>query len=480
MAYWHYERLSALDTLFLALEDPRVHMHVGAVATFEAGPLRGEDGALDIDRITTAIEASLATSPRFRQKLESIPLFRHPVWVDDERFNLSYHVRHTSLPRPGDVRLLKRLAGRVLSQKLDLGKPLWELWVVEGLEHDRFALIVKAHHCMVDGISGIGLLTGLMRFDPDPTVEPPRRWFPRPPPTPTRLLADEVSRRVAFPLSLLRGAVGALREPRRIVADLQEGVLSFGEVLRGGLEPASPTPLNPDIGPHRRFDWTCMDVSAVKEIRSRFGGTLNDVVLATAAGAIGRFLRGRGLRTEGIVFRAQVPVNIRTPADGSDAGNRVVMLMADLPIDVQDPMQRLAQVVRTTQRLKRSRQRAGVELLEEFSNRTLTSIFVFFAKLATWQRPFNVVVTNVPGPGRPVYLLGARMLEIVPLVPLAWNQALGIALFSYDGRLYWGLNADWEALPDLHDLVLALDLEFERLRKRVSEVSAPGPADTPP
>jgi WS/DGAT/MGAT family acyltransferase len=477
MAYWHYERLSALDTLFLAIEDPHVHMHVGAVATFEAGPLRGEDGALDGERITAAVEAWLSKSPRLRQKLESIPLFRHPVWVDDERFNLSYHVRHTSLPRPGDVRLLKRMAGRVLSQKLDRGKPLWEMWVVEGLEHDRFALIVKAHHCVVDGISGLDLLTGLLRLDPDRSVEPPRRWFPRPAPTPLRLLADEVARRVAFPLSLLGGAVGALSAPRRVLADLQEGALSFGEVLRGGLAPTSSTPLNPDIGPHRRFDWTCTDISAVKEVRSRFGGTLNDVVLATAAGAIGRFLRGRGLRTEGMHFRAQVPVSIRTPAERGAAGNRVVMLMADLPIDVQDPVQRLAQVVRTTERLKRSRQRAGVELLEEFSNRTLTSIFVFFARLATWQRPFNVVVTNVPGPSRPVYLLGARMLEIAPLVPLAWNQALGIALFSYDGRLFWGLNADWDALPDLHDLALALDLEFERLRKRVAEPD--GPAASP-
>jgi WS/DGAT/MGAT family acyltransferase len=356
-----------------------------------------------------------------------------------------------------------------MSQQLDRGKPLWEMWIVEGAEEDRFAIIVKAHHCMVDGVSGIDLLAGMMRLDPDPTLEPSPPWYPRAAPDPARLVADEVVRRASFPLQ----ALGALSRPRELVANAQEVALGFGEVLSAGLKPTSSTPLNPDIGPYRRFDWTSVELAAVKEVRSRLEGTLNDVVLACAAGAIGGFLERRGLRPKDLVFRAQVPVSIRTRAQGDTLGNRVVMLMAELPIAERDPRERLRRVSATTRELKRSRQRGGVEFLEEFADHTLTSVFVFFARLATWQRSFNVVITNVPGPPAPVYLLGARMLEIYPLVPLATNQALGIALFSYNGRLYWGFNSDWDALPDLHDLVEGVDQEFERLRKVAVEAGVP-------
>jgi diacylglycerol O-acyltransferase len=470
MAYWHYDRLSALDSLFLEIEDPRVHMHVAAIAVFEAAPLTAADGTLDLQRIRGAIGEGLRGSPRFRQKLAKIPLFEHPVWVDDERFNLGYHVRHTSLPRPGGERLLKRLAGRILSQKLDRGKPLWEMWVVEGVEEGCFALIVKAHHCMVDGISGLDLLAGMLRTDPDPSLEPATRpWIPRPAPSRARLLEDEILRRASWPLSVLGTGARALRDPRRVLARAREGVVGFGEILKAGLRPTSATPLNVDIGPHRRFDWTRFELAAVKEVRSRLGGTVNDVVLATAAGAVGRFLRGRGLRIDDTVFRAQVPMSTRRSSERGEAGNRVVMLLADLPIAERNPRVRYARVVETTRHLKQSQQRAGVELLEELGDRTLSSFFLFFARLATWQRSFNLVVTNVPGPPVPVYLLGARMKAIYPLVPLAYNQALGLALFSYDGALHWGLNADWDAVPDLHDFVGDLELEFESLRKAAAE-----------
>ncbi len=469
MSYSHYDRLSALDLTFLDIEAENVHMHVAAVALFEAAPLTRADGTLDIDRIRTAVESSLQATPRFRQRLAWVPLFAHPVWVDDERFNLHYHVRHTSLPKPGDERLLKRLAGRILSQKLDRGKPLWEMWVVEGVEGDRFALVVKAHHCMVDGVSGMDLLARMMRLDPDPTVEPPRAWYPRPAPSDARLLGDEVLHRASFPLSVLRTAGRALTQPWETLGMLQEAALGVGEILGAGMQPTSSTPLNPDIGPHRRFDWTGLPIPAVKEIRTGLEGTLNDVVLATAAGAIGRLLASRGVPSQGLRFRAQVPVSLRAPSQHGEAGNRVAMLLAELPVTEPDPRARLAKVAETTRQLKRSRQRVGIELLEDIGDRALSSLWLFFARLATWQRSFNVVVTNIPGPNRPAYLLGARMLEIYPLVPLAANQALGIALFSYDGNLYWGFNADWDALPDLHELVVAVDEEFERLRKAATD-----------
>jgi len=465
MAYQHYDRLTALDAMFLDLEESHVHMHVGAVALFDAAPLTGSDGELGIDRVRAVVEASLTNSPRFRQKLSRVPVFRHPVWVDDERFNLSFHLRHTSLPRPGDIRLLKRLAGRILSQKLDRGKPLWEMWVIEGVEDNRFAIIAKAHHCMVDGISGLDLLAGVLRGDPDPTLEPASSWYPRPTPSRRRLLRDELLHRASWPLSAARSVGRALGNPREVLGDLEEAAAGLGEILTTGLRPTASTPLNPDIGPHRRFDWAGIDLAAVKEVKTRLGGTVNDVVLATAAGAIGRFLRQRGIPVDGEVFRAQVPMSIRTGSEHGAPGNRIVMLLADLPIDERDALQRYSRVVQTTARLKKSSQRAGVEFFEALSNSTLTSIFLFFARIATWQRSYNIVVTNVPGPQFPVYLLGARMQEIYPLVPLAGNQGLGIALFSYDGRLYWGFNADWDALPDIHGMVTGLHEEFESLHK---------------
>jgi diacylglycerol O-acyltransferase len=476
LGYWHYDRLSALDATFLEIEDPNVHMHVAAVALFENGPLANPDGTLAFDRVQAMIEKSLEVSPRFKQKLAQVPLIGDPVWVDDPRFNIAYHVRHTGLPAPGSTRMLKRLAGRILSQKLDRSKPMWEMWVVEGVEDGRFAIIGKAHHCMVDGISGFDLMTGMLRLDADPTVEPTQKWYPRPAPTPARLLVEEVRRRAALPFALLGAATDLVRRPLGLIDDVRETVAGLRETLSAGLAPTVATPLNPEIGPYRRFDWTRTELAAIQEVRAKLGGTLNDVVLATAAGAIGRFLRRRGLRTDEGIFRAQVPVSIRSESERGQAGNRVVMLMAELPIDERDPCERLRRVTETTGKLKKSRQRSGVEFLEQVGDRAASSLWFLFARFATWQRSFNTVITNIPGPQRPIYLLGARMLAIHPLVPLAFNQALGIALFSYDGSLFWGINSDWDALPDVHDLVWYIDQEFEALHKAAV---APGLREAP-
>jgi WS/DGAT/MGAT family acyltransferase len=448
-------------------------MHVGAVALFDAGPLR--DGpTLDMRSIRSVVESALQQTPRFRQKLARIPLFEHPVWVDDDRFHLDYHLRHTALPAPGDARQLKRLAGRILSQKLDRSRPMWEAWVVEGAEDDRIALIVKAHHCMVDGISGLDLLARMLSVEPIEKVDPPPRWIPRPAPDGARLFVDEAWRRAAYPLGLARDALTSLGRPAPLLRSVREQAASFVDVLRSGMVPASPTPLNPDIGPYRRFDWTRHDLGTVRRIRAHFGVTLNDVVLAVAAGAIGRFLERRGTDPRDILFRAQVPVSTRRGAD-RDVGNQVVMVMADLPVGERDPVTRLRRIHETMQSLKRSRLRAGIQLLEDLGDHLSTSLWVDFARLATRQRTFNVVITNIPGPPRPVHLLRSRMAAIYPLVPLAGNQALGIALFSYVDGLHWGLHADWDALPDLHDLALWLDEELDRLAHEVREGS-PGEA----
>jgi diacylglycerol O-acyltransferase / wax synthase len=479
VAYTHHERLSAVDSSFLALEDANAHMHIGAVAEFEAAPLTGSDGRLDVARIERAIEASLHRFPRYRQRLEWVPLLDHPVWVDDASFNFPYHVRHTCLPPPGDERQLKRLAGRILSQQLDRGKPLWELWIVEGLASGRIAIVTKVHHCMIDGVGSVEL-TGLAMqasADPDPRLSAPApRWMPRPAPSKLQLVRGEVQHRVAASANGLAVALRSAAHPIRAATTLYSTVEGIVEAVTAGLRPASPTPLNVEIGPHRRFDWCEGDLDRVKRIKERLGGTVNDVVLAIVSGAIRRFLRQRGLAPADLDFRAMIPVNIRRDGDHT-VGNRVAMLVARLPLDAGSPRERLARVIGETRGLKRSHQAAGMEAIEEVGDATFTSLFVEFARASALNRPFNLVVTNVPGPPFPIYMLGARMLACHPLVPLFRGQALGIALFSYDGRLFWGCNADWDAVPDLHDLVAAIDVETAHLAD-AAEASLESPPES--
>ena len=465
------ERLSALDASFLAVEDEGTHMHVAAVLLFEAGPLRRPDGGLDIECIREWIGARLHLVPRYRQKLARVPLAEQPVWVDDLNFNLQYHVRHTSLPPPADERLLKRLAGRIMSQKLDRGKPLWEVWAVEGLEGDRFALITKAHHCMVDGISGIDLIATLLRPNPEMKCEPAPRWFPRPAPSGSQLLADEIRHRLRTPMAFADRAREALRDPLASFESARQTATAIGETIAAGLRPASRTPLNPAyIGPHRRFDWIAFDLNDVKEIKNRLGGTVNDVVLATVAGAIGTYLKQRRVSVQGLDFRAMIPVNLRPLSDRGRLGNRLAVLLAELPIGEPDPRRRLQRVIETMARMKQSGQVRGSELLEELSDWTAPAVLNQTVRMAARVRAFNLVVTNVPGPDIPLYLCGAPLLEPYPVVPLYSNQALGIALFSYHGALYWGFNSDWDRIPDLHELVDALALHFQELRKTAGAV----------
>jgi WS/DGAT/MGAT family acyltransferase len=457
-----YERLTALDVSFLAFEDANVHMHVAAIALFDAVPLTDRSGKLDYDAIHDAIEQSLATTPRFRQKLVRIPVFRYPVWVDDDRFNLEYHVRHTALPAPGDERRLKRLAGRILSQKLDRGKPLWEMWVVEGVEGGRFALIVKAHHCMVDGVGGLDVLTGMLRFEPDAARPDTAAWTPRPSVPGSRLFFDELARRTSAQFDLVRLGRQFLAAPRRATTDLLGALRGIGELARASTDRAADSRLNTRVGPFRRFDWTTTPLSEVSEIRRRFGGTINDVALTAVAGALGEYLAGHGETVDDESFHIQFPVSTRA-ADDHGTGNRVAMLIAPLPIGERDPAARLRRVIDNTDRVKHSGQQRALAALSQLSDRSFPELNSIFGKLGVRQRPFNVVVTNVPGPKDPVYLLSAQMLQIFPLVPLLENQTLGIAFFSYCGTLQWGFHADWDAVPDLHDLVDGVDRHFTAL-----------------
>jgi WS/DGAT/MGAT family acyltransferase len=320
---------------------------------------------------------------------------------------------------------------------------------------------------MIDGVGSVELTGSIMRPTPDPDpalAEPPPRWLPRPAPPPLELFFAELRHRMAAPITVC-GALGrALRDPAGAVTAARDTAAGVFEAVGAGLMPASPTPLNVPIGPHRRFDWTSIELPTLKAVRARHGGTVNDVVLSVVGGALGRFLRRRGVETDGLDFRVMVPVNVRDAATQRDVGNRVAMMVVRLPIAERNPVQRLERTIEETRRAKRSRQALGIRSIEDLSDATFTTVMSEFGRLTARTRPYNLIVTNVPGPGFPVYVAGARMTACYPLVPLFENQALGIALFSYDGRLYFGFNADWDALPDLHDLVGAVDHELAAVR----------------
>lgn len=459
MSHTYYERLSALDASFLGFEQRNAHWHEAAVLVFDAGPLRTKDGGLDFDKVLNNYEWSFEAVPRYRQRLAKIPLFDHPVWVDDPAFNVRYHVRQIALPQPADERVLKRVCGYLLELPLDMDKPPWEVWFVDGLENDRFALVAKMHHCMADGISGMSIVQTLLSRKPFERHGAPPAWTPRATPRRAELVRAEVARRIRAPLELL----APLRRPGEAFRAARDVVQGLIEASSLGWRPASKTPFNPeDIGPHRRFDWTSISMGEIKEVRKRLGGTINDVVLTTAAGAFGHFLREHRTATDDIDFRALIPVNVRTDEE-KDLGNRVAMIMAELPVGERDPQVRLQRVIETMQKLKRSKQALGVSWLEGFADRVGSRFFVELSRSSTRNRPFNVAVTNVPGPSMPLYFLGCQMHAIYPMMPLFPNQALSVAVLSYNGRVFWGFNSDWDALPDVHNVVEGIGAQFREL-----------------
>lgn len=451
-----YEPLPASDRTFLVFEDAHAHMHLGGVALFEPGPLAMPGGGVAIDRIRTHIASRLHLRPRYRQRLASVPIRNRPIWVDDPHFNLHYHVRHTAVPRPGDDAQLKQLCARIVSQQLDRGKPLWEIWVIEGLEEGRFALLVKTHHCMADGISAFDLFATLVSPNPDDVLTPPLPWTPRPAPSAAALLRDEVIRNATTPVEMACAMARAVGDPLRGGAAVRESLRGLWSTIEHGIRPPSPTPLNGPIGPHRRFDWLTGELSELKRVREVFGGTINDVVLATVAGGVRRFLRRRGVAADGLFFRAVVPVSVRTPDEQGVSNNRVSGWLAELPLDEADPVRRLGRVRDVTARLRRSHQARGPELMSRAAEFAMPGMLTVGVRLTARLSPYNLIVTNVPGPPLPLYMLGARLVGGYPLVPLFENQGLGIALFSYAGQLCWGFNADWDLVPDLRRFVDAI------------------------
>ncbi len=479
----HGHRLSAMDTSFLHLEKGGAHMHVASVTVFDGPPPHYVE-------LLAHVEGRLHLVPRFRQRLAPVPYGQgRPVWVDDPHFNLRYHLRHAGLPAPGRPEQLKALAGRVFAQRLDRAKPLWEILLVDRLDDGCFALVAKTHHALVDGISGVDIVSVLFDTAPEPAaVAPPARpWTARPLPTQTQLLADALLERSTHPGEALRGLRAAARAPRQVLGGLRDALEGIGAVAVPR-DPAPPSALNVPIGPHRRYTWIDADLAQFRAIKSALAGTVNDAVLTVVAGALGRFLRHRGVDTTELVLKAMVPVSVRAEAEQGALGNRVAAVWAPLPVGIEDPVERFAAVHQAMGDLKTSGQAVGAQALTDLAGFAPPTVMSQAARLQARQRFYNLVVTNVPGPQFPLYLLGRRMRALYPVVPLARNQALGLAVMSYDGRLGFGLLGDFDAMADIDVLAGALEESIAvlaaaagaptaaRARRRVAAAPPPAPA----
>jgi WS/DGAT/MGAT family acyltransferase len=476
----HKDRLSAIDASFLHQEKQASHMHVGALVIFE-GP------APSHEEFSTHIQSRLRLVPRYRHKL-AVPRFEmgRPFWVDDPNFNIDYHVRHTALPRPGSDDQLRQLAGRIFSQRLDRSKPLWEVWLIQGFEGSKFAVISKTHHALVDGVSGVDIATVLFDLQPAPPEAPEDDgWTAAPEPSDIDLVAEGVKALVRTPLSLAGRALSAIGKPGRSLEQAREAAEGIGEVVWAGMNPAPDVPLNVPIGPHRRVRWVQSRLSDFKEIKDSLGGTVNDAVLAVVAGALGRWLRTRGVRTEGIELRALVPVSIRAEDEHGTLGNRIAAMRGPLPVYVKDPVERLRAVQEGMGNLKQSKQALGAEVIAGLTDFAPPTLLAQASRLNFSTRLFNLIVTNVPGPQFPLYLLGREMEEIVPIAFLPENHALAIAIMSYNGKVDFGLLADYDAMPDLEDFGTMLEDALAELlkvaRKRTkTAASSNGDKKSPP
>jgi diacylglycerol O-acyltransferase len=402
--------------------------------------------------------------PRYRKVVKFVPLqLGRPVWVDDPHFRLEYHVRHTALPPPGDEENLRRLVGRLMSQQLDRNRPLWELWMVEGLENGKWAIISKVHHCMVDGVSGTELLTVVLDVEPNPPRPGPDTWTPQPSPSPASLALEAVGTMAVSPFEQMRGLRSATRVPRHAVAQSREALRGLA-ALGGLVRPTPASSLNGPIGPHRRYAWAATSVDDIKRVRKSFGGTFNDVVLTVITDGFRALLQSRGESVDRVV-RTMVPVSVR-PRDerGAAVGdgmmaNRVSAMFAELPVGIADPVERLHSVSAQLSDLKESRQAVAGEALTSLTGFAPPALLALGARIATKaaQRNVNTVTTNVPGPQLPLYVLGRRMLYAYPYVPLAGQIRIGIAIFSYDGHVTFGVTGDYDTAVDIDVLCTGIE-----------------------
>jgi WS/DGAT/MGAT family acyltransferase len=457
MAQQHLDSLSAVDASFLHQEGAATHMHIGGVALLDGPPPAYVD-------LREHIRSRLHLVPRYRQKLAAPPFgLGRWRWIDDPTFNLDYHVRHTALPRPGDEDKLHALTARIFSQRLDRTKPLWELWLVEGRADGRWALVSKTHHALVDGVSGVDLMTMLFDVEQTPRDTGGDRWQPRPEPSAAQLAAaalnGTVKRLAGLPLRVAAEAA----QPAAALGRARETAEALGEVARAGLNPPADTPLNVEVGPYRRFAAVEADLQHYKTVKDALGGTVNDVVLAAVAGGLRHWLHARGQRTEGLELRAAIPVSVRTDDERGAFGNRLVQVVCPLPVAVPDPIDRLRFVSERMRGIKDSKQALGAEVIAGAQDFAPPTILAQASRMNFSTRFYDLLVTNVPGPQVALYVLGRRLDGVFPVPFLAGDRALAVAVMSYDGGMNFGLLADYDALPDLDAITDGVEASLAEL-----------------
>lgn len=461
------ERMSSLDAAFIAVEDAVNHMHIGSVGIFE-GP------APAYHDVRALVAGKLQLVPRYRQRVREAPgSIGRPLWIDDVRFDLDYHLRHTAVPG-GDHRALEELVGRVMGQPLDRQRPLWEMWVVEGLDDDRWAMISKVHHCMVDGIAGSDLLAVILDSQPDAPRLTPDAWTAAREPSTIDLARYAADMALEATRALARDGVSALAHPSRAWDRVRDTAVGLGRMLypsrRGGSSLTGP------IGRHRRWARTRVSLDDIKTVRSAFGGTVNDVVLAAVTRGFRELLLTRGEAVDGCAITTLIPVSMRSSDARGSLDNRVSAVYARLPIGIEDPVEALGAIREHLDGLKVSHEieaSAAVLSVEDLVPPLIAAVFA--RAIVHAQEVVQTVATNVPGPQFPLYLCGGRMLEAYPYVPIAGHIRVGVAIWSYSGDLYFGVTGDREGAPDVDRLVLGIDLGFEDLLKEAASATT-GPS----
>ncbi len=434
-------------------------MHVGALTIFE-GPAPSADELMD------HLRGRLHLVPRYRQKLSTPPLQSgRPLWIDDPAFDLEDHVFIADLAAPGEYPQLQALTARIYSRQLDRMRPLWELWLITGLHHGRFALVFKTHHAMIDGIAGIDMAQVICDLSPDPPdlPHPVEAWKAKPEPSAIGLLTAGTIEFARAGVSLATRAASALLRPQAALRVAGESVEGVAEVVRAGLDPAPETPLNVEITKTRRYATVNCTLADLKTIKNAFGGTINDIILAAVSGSLREWLHTRRVPTENLDLRALVPVSIRSADERGQVGNRIAAMRGPLPVRIADPLERLAEVRQAMDGLKESKQAVGAEVLSSVQNFAPPTVLAQASRLNFSTRLFNLIVTNVPGPQFPLYVLGHKMLRAYPIAFLPRNHALAIAIMSYDGEVNFGLLADHEAIPDVDLIATGIRAEIDQL-----------------
>ncbi len=450
--------MSPQDAMFLHVENDVTPMHIGGVSIFEGPPPPFED-------LRAMVQGKLHLTPRYRQKVRFVPLgLGEPVWVDDPHFNIDYHLRHSAVPSPGTEKQLRATAARVFSQHLDRSKPLWEIWMVQGLEDDRWALLSKVHHCMVDGVAATDMMSLMFGESPGPSNG--EVWLPEPEPSGLELIAYSARHRVRDPAAQLRFALRAPTEVLRAVAGGARALAAAAPAMR----PATSS-LTGAIGPHRVWSWANVSLAAVKEVRSGLGGTVNDVVLTLIAGGYRRLLeeRGEAIASDGVV-RTMVPVSVRAPGERGEYNNRVSAVFAKLPVGIEDPAERLANLREQMDGIKSSKQAVAGDALAQLSGFAPPLLLALGSRVATRSARLNMdtATTNVPGPQLPLHTLDRKLLASYPYVPIVGTIRIVVAIFSYDGELYFGVTGDLDHASDVDVLTAGIEADLKGLLDRAA------------